>query len=181
MTNVKIRPALPPDLPRCLALDPSYQTDYVWQMDSHANAHTAQIDVSFRSVKLPRTMRVAYPRDNKMLSEGWRACDALLIAEDANSCVGYVAMAKHVPQSTVWINDLVVSKNIRRTGVGSALLKATAQWGHAQQLKWLILEMQTKNYPAISFCQKHGLTFCGFNDRYFANQDIALFFALALH
>jgi hypothetical protein len=41
--------------------------------------------------------------------------------------------------------------------------------------------MQTKNYPAISFCQKHGMTFCGFNDRHFANQDIALFFALALH
>ena len=88
---------------------------------------------------------------------------------------------KRVPQSTVWVNDLVVAKGARRTGVGSALLKAVAYWGHDQQMKWLILEMQTKNYPAISFCQKHGMTFCGFNDRHFANQDIALFFALALH
>ena len=181
MTNVKIRPALPPDLPRCLMLDPSYATDYVWQMDSHANAHDGQITVAFRSVKLPRTMRVAYPRDHTLLSAGWHACDALLIAEDANSLVGYATLMKRVPQSTVWVNDLVVAKGARRTGVGSALLKAVAYWGHDQQLKWLILEMQTKNYPAISFCQKHGMTFCGFNDRHFANQDIALFFALALH
>ena len=129
MTNVKIRPALPPDLPRCLMLDPSYATDYVWQMDSHANAHDGQITVAFRSVKLPRTMRVAYPRDHTLLSAGWHACDSLLIAEDANSLVGYATLMKRVPQSTVWVNDLVVAKGARRTGVGSALFVATLLYG----------------------------------------------------
>jgi hypothetical protein len=37
--------------------------------------------------------------------------------------------------------------------------------------------MQPKNYPAICLAQKLGFDLCGYNDRYFANQDIALFFA----
>ena len=180
MTNVKIRPALPTDLPRCLALDPSYTTEAVWQMESRP-PHNGQITVAFRSVKLPRSMRVAYPRDNQLLAAGWQSCDAMLVADEATGLAGYAALTKRVPQATVWINDLVVVKGLRRAGVGSAVLKAAAQWGRDQHLKWLIMEMQTKNYPAINFCQKHGMSFCGFNDRYFANQDIALFFALALH
>jgi GNAT superfamily N-acetyltransferase len=105
----------------------------------------------------------------------------MLIADQPNGLAGYAALTKQVPQSTVWVNDLVVARPIRRTGVGSQLLKAIVTWGRDQQLKWLVVEVQTKNFPAINFCQKHGLKFCGYNDRYFANQDIALFFAMALH
>lgn len=179
MANVIIRPALKTDLPRCLALDPGYSTEHVWQMDSHTQGGT--IAVNFRSVKLPREMRVAYPRDPRMLAAGWQTCDAMVIADRPDELAGYAALTRHVPQSTAWVNDLIVARPLRRTGVGSALLKEIAKWGREQDLKWLVMEVQTKNYPAISFCQKHGLKFCGFNDHYFANQDIALFFALALH
>jgi hypothetical protein len=47
-------------------------------------------------------------------------------------------------------------------------------------LRHLSVEVPTKNYPAICFCQRNNLTFCGFNDRYFANQDVALFFGQAV-
>jgi GNAT superfamily N-acetyltransferase len=181
MTHVTIRPALATDLARCLTLDPSFVTDRVWQMDTRAPA--GQIAVTFRTVRLPREMRVAYPREARMLAAGWQAYAAILIADQPHGLAGYAALtaSPQAPQAAVWVNDLVVAKAVRRTGVGSGLLKAAADWGRAQQLKWLVVEVQTKNYPAISFCQKQGLKFCGFNDRYFANQDIALFFALALH
>ena len=179
MTQVIIRPALTTDLQRCLALDPSFSTDQVWQMDSRLA--DGQIAVNFRAARLPREMRVTYPRDPRMLMAGWQSCDAMLIADQPHGLAGYAALTKQVPQSTVWVNDLVVAKPIRRTGVGSQLIKAVANWGRDQQLRWLVVEVQTKNYPGISFCQKHGLKFCGYNDRYFANQDIALFFALSLH
>jgi ribosomal protein S18 acetylase RimI-like enzyme len=41
----------------------------------------------------------------------------------------------------------------------------------------IILEMQPKNYPAIKLTQKLGFELCGYNDHYYANQDIALFFS----
>jgi GNAT superfamily N-acetyltransferase len=181
MTQVTIRPALATDLARCLTLDPSFVTDSVWQMDTRT--HAGQIAVNFRSVRLPREMRVAYPRNPKMLAAGWQSCAAMLIADQSRELAGYAALTAppQAPPATVWVNDLIVAKTVRRTGVGRGLLKAAAHWGRDQQFKWLVVEVQTKNYPAISFCQKQGLKFCGFNDRYFANQDIALFFALALH
>lgn len=179
MTQVSIRSALATDLPRCLALDPSFVTDQVWQMDSRLT--DGLVAINFRVARLPREMRVTYPRDQRMLTAGWQSCDAMLIADQPDGLAGYAAVMRQVPQSTVWVNDLVVAKPIRRTGVGSKLLKAAANWGRDHQLKWLVVEVQTKNYPAINFCQKHGLKFCGYNDRYFANQDIALFFALSLH
>lgn len=180
MANVSIRSAIKTDLARCLTLDPSYVTDFVWQMESRV--HDGQLAVNFRTAHLPRQMRVPYPRDHQLLTESWQACDAMLIAEDASgSLIGYATLINRIPQATVLVNDLIVAKTARRTGVGSALLKASGQWGREQRARWLMLELQTKNYPAISFAQKHGLKFCGFNDHYFANQDIALFFALGLH
>lgn len=179
MANVIIREAIKTDLARCLAVDPSYLTEHVWQMDSHTQ--NGQISVGFRPVKLPREMRVNYPRDAQLLTAGWQASDAMLIADRPDGLAGYATLTKRVPQATVWINDLVVAKAARRSGVAGALLKRIADWGRQQQLRWLVMELQTKNYPAICFCQKHGFKFCGFHDHYFANQDIALFFALALH
>ena len=41
----------------------------------------------------------------------------------------------------------------------------------------MMLALQSKNDPAIEFCTQLGLGFCGYSDRYFANRDIALFFA----
>src|SRR5512136_9004 len=147
-----IRSATADDLPHCLAIDPTFETDYVWQMENHA--HAGQIDVSFRTVRLPRPMRVPYPRDVSQLNAGWQACDAMLVADDNRSLVGYAALAKRVAQSAVWVQDLIVAKTARRNGVGSALLAGVLRWAREEKLTWLLLEVQTKNYPAIQFCQK---------------------------
>jgi GNAT superfamily N-acetyltransferase len=174
-----IRAATAADLPRCLSFDPSFETEYVWQMDSRLQE--GQINVSFRTVRLPRLMKVAYPRDTKQLNTGWDACDAMLVADDNRTVVGYAALAKRGAQSTAWVQDLIMSKPARRQGVGSALLTGVARWAREEKLAWIMIEMQTKNYPAIQFCQKHGFTFCGYNDHFFANQDIAIFFVKAVH
>jgi GNAT superfamily N-acetyltransferase len=76
-----------------------------------------------------------------------------------------------------WVGDLVVDRPKRRRGIGTALLKAAAQWGCRYDLVRLTVEVQTKNYPAIQFCQACGLTFSGYNDHYWPSEDIAVFFA----
>lgn len=174
-----IRSAAAADLPRCLAIEAGFETDYVWQMDSRA--HEGQIDVSFRTVRLPRPMKVAYPRDVKQLNAGWQTCDAMLVADDNRSLAGYIALAKRTAQATAWVQDLIVARPSRRSGVGSALLAGALRWAREEKLAWLLVEVQTKNYPAIQFCQKQGLNFCGFNDHFFVNQDIAVFFVKAVH
>jgi len=173
--TLAIRPAELADLDLCLALDPSYSTEFVWQMDLHGE--DSQKAVTFRTVRLPRSMRVAYPRDRSQLVAGWKRCDGFLVAVKSERVVGYVALSAHVAEGATWISDLVVERTGRHQGVGTALLNAAGEWARAHALHRLLIEVQTKNYPAIRFCQKLGLAFCGFNDHYYANQDIAVFFA----
>jgi ribosomal protein S18 acetylase RimI-like enzyme len=75
---------------------------------------------------------------------------------------------------------LVIDGAYRRQGFGSRLIKAARRWALEQNLLQLMLEIQTKNHPAISFAQKHGFQFCGYNERYYPNGDIALFFSLSV-
>ena len=170
-----IRPAEMADLDVCLALDPSYSTEFVWQMDLHGE--DSQRAATFRTVRLPRSMRVAYPHDRDQLVAGWKGCDGFLVAVKSGHIVGYVALSAHVAESAAWINDLVVEHVHRRQGVGAALLNAAGEWARSRASRRLLIQVQTKNYPAICFCEKLGLAFCGYNDHYYANQDIAVFFA----
>jgi ribosomal protein S18 acetylase RimI-like enzyme len=174
-----IRPADLPDFNACIEIDPSFQTDYVWQMEEREDGDA--ILIAFRTAHLPRTMRVAYPRTRDSLAEDWGQGGCVLIAEtESGETLGFLSMMPQGWHDTGWIHHLIVDHRYRRQGVGSALLGAAAQWARECELVKLTVGVQTKNYPAICFFQKHGFAFCGFNDRYYTNQDIALFFALSL-
>ena len=56
---MNIRPAQARDLDACLALDESFETEYVWQMDTTRSNGAMQ--VGFRTTRLPRAMRVNCP------------------------------------------------------------------------------------------------------------------------
>ena len=43
-----------------------------------------------------------------------------------------------------------------------------------------MLEMPSKNNPAMRLAQKLGYEFCGYNDQYYETQDIALFFGRSI-
>jgi ribosomal-protein-alanine N-acetyltransferase len=77
----------------------------------------------------------------------------------------------------LWIFNLVIAPSYRQQGAGSQLLQAAQSWAASQGLGQLTLELQTKNHPAISFAQKHGFQFCGYNEQYYPNGDITLFFS----
>lgn len=175
--SLSIRPAELPDLDKCLALDASYSTEFVWQMETHSDGQ--QTSVTFRTVRLPRSMRVAYPRTARQLAKNWRSCQGFLVAE-LGQVVGYAALTTREDQGAAWLTDLVIAREHRQKGVGSALVRAAADWSKQEGLSRLLAEVQTKNYPAIRFYQKLGFVFCGFNDHHYANQDIAVFFVLGL-
>ncbi len=79
---------------------------------------------------------------------------------------------------TTWVTDLVVDPSLRRQGIGSALLLAAQEWSAGRpDSRRLVLEIQPKNHPAVNLAQKLGFDFCGYNDHYFANHDLAIFFA----
>ena len=80
MAQIHVRPALSTDLEHLAAFDHGYSTDYVWQMDIRDEA--GQIAVAFRQVRLPCSMRVAFPRDPHHLLTEWSRRVCFLVAEE---------------------------------------------------------------------------------------------------
>ena len=176
---MKIRRAELADLNLCAALDRSFDTEQVWQMDERRRGD--ELTVTFRTVRLPRTMRVTVPCVEEGILASWQQEDAcFLVAEERGAPVGLVDAAAPAGSDMVWVRNLVVDKRSRRKGIGSALMASAIEWAGRLQARGLAVAVQTKNYPAIAFCERLGLSFCGFNDQHFANQDIAVYFVRPL-
>ena len=176
--TLTIRSATPSDYEVCLELDHTVSTEYVWQMMLDDNE--GEFTVTFRAARLPRSMKVQYPRQGESMIESWRQHTAFLVAESEGMIVGYANIREEPTQEVAWIADMAVDSSQRLQGVGSALLKAVRGWAIEHNLRGIIAETQTKNYPSIRFFQRRGLVFCGFNDHYYPNQDIAVFFGQIL-
>lgn len=174
MPEVQIRPAIAADLPILMAMDHSCQTDYVWQMDVlHENGQAGAV---FREIRLPRSITVPYPRPVATLFESWNRRSGMLVAMIGKEVVGYIRMNDAIIPHTAWLTDMVVSPRFRRQGVGLTLVLAAQSWAVERENKRALIEMSSKNHPAICLARKLGYEFCGYNDQYYDTQDIALFF-----
>jgi ribosomal protein S18 acetylase RimI-like enzyme len=174
MENLIIRSVALADLSYLAEIDHSYHTDYVWQMDIKTLKH--EVEISFREVRLPRSMRVEYPKEISYAVEGIKGGPGFFVAEMDDEPVGYINLSRMNNPELLQVADLVVSRRLRRNGIGLALLGAAQTQALQEEAKFLILEMQSKNHPAICMANKSGFEFCGYNDHYYTNQDIALFF-----
>ena len=179
MTEVSIRRAVSTDLPSLMAFDHSCQTDYVWQMD--VPDAEGQAGAIFRQVRLPRTISISYPRQVSALSETWNRRSGMLVALIADQPVGYLRLSDMILPRTAWITDVVTTMRYRRQGVALALILAAQSWAMDRKNTRALIEMSSKNYPAICLARKLGYEFCGYNDHYYyETQDIALFFGRVL-
>lgn len=175
MPEVEIRPAVVSDLPLLSNLEHHYQTNKVWQME-RAIAD-GQVRIQFREITLPRSIRVEYPHQPNLVHGNHNSYDVLLEAVLNNSPVGYITVWEQLASNAAWIRGLVVRERNRRQGIASGLILAAQDWAGRKHLKRMVIEMQSKNYPGIQMARKLGFEFCGYNDNYFENQDIAILFS----
>ncbi|UCE00606.1 MAG: GNAT family N-acetyltransferase [Chloroflexota bacterium] len=175
MPEIEIRPAVQEDIAPLVKIDHSYFSDHVWQMDPHFTS--GQTGAVFREVRLPREAKVDYPRSTELLSKHWESYSGVLVAVHAGEVVGYTSLVENMMPITTWVMDLVVHPNLRRRGIGSALMLAALDWTRAKtKSQRLILGMQTKNFPGINLAEKLGFDYSGYIDHYYPNRDIAIFF-----
>jgi ribosomal protein S18 acetylase RimI-like enzyme len=175
MPEIEIKPANNADLSMYINMDHSYQTDYVWQMDRIFNE--GQMTIQFREIRLPRPVKVEYPYSSSQLSMMWNQSPVVLTAYMKGSPVGYVYLEEDELPQTGWIKGLAVNKEDRRQGIASGLILAAQEWALQRNLRRLSIPIQSKNYPALRMFLKIGYEFCGYQDNYFSNRDIGLFFS----
>jgi len=175
MAEIDIRPAISTDIPKMISLDHNYATGHVWQMT--LDLTDIQTQVSFREVRLPRDVHVNYPRIPRRLLDDWTKRDLLLLAEEGGIVRGYISVRLGLAPASAWVEDMTVDRIYRRNGIASALVLAAQDWCGKKAIHRLTLEMQPKNYPAIQFAYKLGFEFSGYNDQYYRDQEIAIFFS----
>jgi ribosomal protein S18 acetylase RimI-like enzyme len=178
MPEIEIRPVNPSDYLFLENLEHYFFTNYVWQMDR--SIEDDQVSARFRTVHLPRQVRVDYPHEADLFKEGKKHYHGMLTAVYAGVPVGYICMTEQLAASTAWIKQLVVQERLRRQGIATALVLAAQEWAAEKKYRKITLEMQSKNYPAIQMSMKLGFEFCGYNDHYYLNQDIVVLFARLL-
>jgi len=175
MPEIEIRPAIATDIEALMSLEHSYSSDHVWQMDfRHDGSETI---ITFRETRLPRSVQVRYPHNPKTLADNWSDRDGLLVALIESDPVGYISLEQNPQLKATRVTDLAIAKYHRRQKIGSLLVMTAQDWAQRHHSQRLILELQPKNYSAIQMAKKLGFELCGYNDHYFANQDIALFFS----
>lgn len=177
-TPLVIRPAISSDILQVVALDHNYATDFVWQMEFRTEDRNTSIQ--FRQVRLPRSAQIVPARTPKPLLDSWTRHLLFIVAETEGEVVGYLALAEGNLPKTAIVADFCIERSSRRQGLGSKLMTAALEWAGRNQVERVLAETQSKNHPAISFLQVHGFAFCGFNDGYYPNRDIALFFCREL-
>lgn len=175
MPEIEIRPAYSSDIPKLISLDHNYSTGHVWQMT--LDITETETGISFREVRLPREVHVNYPRHPQHLAETYTEKDLLLLAQQGERVFGYLTLRLDLAPASAWVEDLVVDRQARQQGIGSALVLAAQDWCARKGIHRLLLEMQPKNFPAIQFAYTLGFEFSGYNDHYYRNQEIAIFFS----
>ena len=175
MPEVAIRPAIITDIPHLVQFDHSILTSYVWQMERILEEGLIQIHL--REIRLPRKIKLDYPHSPRKAFENWDGTENIIVAQLQDEPVGYLRMIEGRAPGAIWIQDVVVRPDIRRQGVGSVLMIAANEWASVHQNKRTIMELQSKNHPAVKFAQRLGYEFCGYNDHYYSNQDIAFFYS----
>lgn len=185
MTRILIRDATAADIPLCLALDHHYETDHVWQ------THIRQDDgwqIVFRSERLPRTLHGQHQPDPRRLTACLPDEQCFIVAQhSANAGVqperaiaGYLVMRRDAGSDIAQIDEIAVTPDARRAGLGKRLAGVASTWAKEHHLKQIQVAVRTVNVPAITFFQAVGFTFCGFNDRTFSNREIAVFFSQSI-
>lgn len=175
MPEIEIRSATSEDLESLTAFEHGYYSEYVWQMSTDLEAERAQTE--FKRVRLPRRVFVPYPRKRTDIFKDYNQVEALLIAVLDEGSVGYIKVKAENNARIARVTDIVVSAPMRQQGIASGLILAVMDLAAQRHFHTLIIEMQSKNDPAIKMANKLGFNFCGYRDHYFPNHELAMFFS----
>ncbi len=201
--EITFHPGTYGDIEPCYRMDHTTETDRVWQMTIQQNDFGA-VAVAFKQEYLPRPVDLTHTADRRRLVDDPDAGRLWVVArryepeppplppaeiEDnvimaapppKPPVIGYVVARYDETQEVVWVDDVAVTPEYRRNRVATRLLDGVRQWAREQGAHRMLVAIPTKHVPMMTLAGQLGLTFCGYNDQYFLNHDIAVMFGIRL-
>lgn len=185
--NYQIRLGTEADLVSCRALDHSYTSQHVWQLAvrEESGAPTAR----FHQVRLPRPLEYENRPLPSLLLRATQTPQLLLVAEEqfggTARILAYLTLIPEQTQALTRVTNFVVTRTRRGEGIGSHLLSAAENCirslaAHPTGIQRIRIETHSTNIPAIRFFLRNGYVYSGYDEQYYANGEIALFFSRML-
>jgi ribosomal protein S18 acetylase RimI-like enzyme len=172
---ISLRPLRwPADQAELLALDTSFTTDRVFQLQQ------AEHGVNLDEVTADPPFQKSYSFASGVAA--LPGCDWVKICEHDNEIAGVAAVTIEGWNRRAVLNHLYVSRKARRMRVGHALVTAALEAARDLNARCLWVETQTTNYPAVQFYRSMGFVWCGFDTSLYDPNDVgsgevALFFS----
>ncbi len=176
-----VRDGTEDDISACLALNSRFETNHVLRVYLHGQEASGW-EISLQRERLPRPVELSATIHRAHLRDALEHEDCFLVAvnRDDDQVLGCLVMRPDPLHGFALIQGLVVSPQARRMQIGTRLIAASGTWAREHSINRLMTELSTKNVPAIAFLESLGFAFCGFNDHYFSDENIAVFFNLPL-
>ncbi len=163
------------DWAACLAMDVSYETDHVWQLQTSVQADVPM--VGFARVRLPRTITLRDPLWGGSADPPQPEQGSLIVGEAGGDVDGFALVVPDAARAvdTLWM--LAVRHHARRRGLGVRLARAAVEAARAGGRRALCATVQSRNFPAIRTLQAAGFALTGYDEQYYPSNDVGLRFA----
>lgn len=175
MPEIELRIANMSDCPLITKIDLDFDSDFVWK--SQIIDDLDSYSIIFQTIKLPKTIHVPFQASNETALENMVKRKEVLIARYENQAVGFVRLEQDETNNRILMKTGGVKPEYRRKGIGSAILTSVQEIALNNGVSRLVCTVQAKNDPAIRFIMAKGFQFCGYQEFFFPNLEIALFFS----
>lgn len=177
-TRVHVRFPTLDDLNACFQLDGSVETDHVWQV--RHSVEVSRVSFFLQRVPLPRPARLPYPPLGDALMRRYEQRDGIWVALERGVVRGFVLVVWDDEERLAWLRHLVVDRDARGRGIGSALLLRAARAAADRGLTRMVVAVSVKNDPAIQFLRHHGFSCVGYNEIHFGGGELAVYLGRTL-
>jgi GNAT superfamily N-acetyltransferase len=174
---MELRPAELADLEVCTAIPRAVSSSHVWQLtigrDPAASLATSEFSMTLRCLRLPR--QVVVEPSGEPLGGLWARAVAAFVACEDTELSGYIVLTPAEERPAATVARLVVAPELRRRGIGTALLRLAARWAASEGLTGLNAHCSARNHPAVAFFTRSGFTFSGYSEAHYPRGEVALF------
>lgn len=175
MAEIEIGAATLDEFAQIAQMDLSFESDYVWKTQMLEGL--GSFEASFQRIRLPKTIRVSFQAYCTVNLDNLIRERSILSVRYEDKVIGYMRMEQDETVNRLILKSGGVMPEYRNKGVGSVLLERITEIARHNNIRSLICMVQAKNDPAIHFLMARGFVFCGYQEFFFRNMEIGLFFS----
>ena len=175
MAEIEIGAATLDEFPQIAKMDLSFESDYVWKTQMLEGL--GSIEASFQRIRLPKTIRVSFQAYSTANLEALIRQRQILSVRYEDQVIGYLRLEQDETVNRLVMKTGGVMPEYRNKGVGTVLLERVSEIARNNNIRNLVCMVQAKNDPAIHFLMARGFVFCGYQEFFFRNMEIGLFFS----